>query len=322
MIHIRVIVAMIAVCAGLTARQTPSAPTATNEYRLGPGDEVQIRVLNIEELNPDSSDAFYRVDESGALTAPVVGTIQAGGMSLAELSAEINNRCKKYLRDPQVSVQIKTFKSQPVSVFGCVKTPGVFQLEGGKSIIEVLSLAGGLADNAGATVRITRRTEQGQIPLASAEMQGDGAYSVATLQISELMGGGSRAGGLMVRPYDVITVPNSPTVYVLGCLKKPGGFLLKDHTSMSILQAIAAAEGLDQGAAPARARLLRPRPGTDTKVELPVNVKLIFKGKMPDVALQPDDVLYIPSTSGWKGNAGKVAALLGASATGAMIYRY
>jgi polysaccharide export outer membrane protein len=318
----RVIVAMLLVLAGLPAQQTPTSAAGPSRYRLGPGDEVQIRVMNIEELSPDTFDAFYRVDEDGKLTVPVVGTIQAGGMSLDELTTEINNRCKKYLRDPQVSVQIKTFKSQPVSVFGCVKTPGVFQLEGGKSIIEVLSLAGGLADNAGSTIAITRRVEQGPIPVANAETQGNGEYTVATLKLSDLMGGATQVGGLMVRPYDVITVPTSPTVYVLGCLKKPGGFMLHNHTSMSVLQAIAAAEGLDQGAAPAKARLLRPTPGGDAKMELPIDVKAILKGRTPDVALQPEDILYIPSTSGWKGTTGRVATILGASVTGALIYRY
>jgi polysaccharide export outer membrane protein len=195
------------------ARVPAAGDTKPLQYRLGAGDELVVRVFNLEELSgggvpsaTGASEVSYRLDESGQLALPVIGLLAVGGKTLEQVRAEITARCKQYLKDPQVTVEIKVFKSRPVSVFGQVKTPGVFQLEGRKTIVELLSLAGGLTDSAGAVVQVTRRMSEGPIPLANAEVQDNGAYSTARLSLSDLMAGGP-AATLTARPYDVITVP-------------------------------------------------------------------------------------------------------------------
>ena len=144
---------------------SPEQPDQTRKtYLLGPDDAVTIHALNA----PDMSDKPFRVDADGELKLPMVGRIHAGGLTPEQLEAEITKRLKVYLEEPEVTVSIAEFKSQPVSIVGAVSQPGVHQLEGQKTLVEVLASAGGLRADAGPTLKITRRLEYGRIPLPGA----------------------------------------------------------------------------------------------------------------------------------------------------------
>ena len=137
---------------------TESAPSS---YILGPDDQVTLFVYDIEEI----SDKPMRIDMRGNLSLPLAGRLHAAGLTAGQLEAAIETRLRKFLKDPEVVVSITEFRSQPVSVLGAVTTPGVHQLEGHKTLFEILSMAGGLRSDAGNTVRITRNLEWGAIPL-------------------------------------------------------------------------------------------------------------------------------------------------------------
>src|SRR6185369_8663847 len=109
------------------------------------------------------SGKTQRLDPNGDLRLPMVGRVHAAGMTLEQLEAELSKRLAVYLQDPDVAVTVTEFKSQPVSVIGAVTTSGVHQLEGRKTLIEMLSLAGGVDAEAGATVRIARRVDVGPL---------------------------------------------------------------------------------------------------------------------------------------------------------------
>jgi polysaccharide export outer membrane protein len=103
---------------------------------------------------------------------------------------------------------------------------------------------------------------------------------------------------IQVRPFDVISVPESPIVYVIGEVKKSGGFVLGSRTSMSVLEALSLAEGLQPRASPKSAKILRVSGAAHgTRSEIPVNVGKIMAGKAADVALLPDDILVIPDSA-------------------------
>src|SRR5690349_145748 len=131
-----------------------SLPSANRspQYILGPNDEITILSLHTEEI----SNKPIRISTSGDINHPLVGRIHAGGLTLEQLESEVSQRLKTYVRDPDIAISITQFRSQPVSVFGAVGTPGVIQLEGRKTLIEVLSMAGGLKGEAGSRIRITR----------------------------------------------------------------------------------------------------------------------------------------------------------------------
>ena len=117
---------------------------------------------------PDISGKPQRLDPNGDLRLPIVGRVHAAGLTLDQLEAELTTRLKEFMLEPDVAVTVTEFRSQPVSVIGAVSESGVRQLEGRKTLIEMLSLAGGVTADAGPTLRISRRLDQGPIPLPNA----------------------------------------------------------------------------------------------------------------------------------------------------------
>ena len=127
-----------------------------------------------------------------------------------------------------------------------------------------------------------------------------------------------------MRPNDIISVPRAETIYVLGAVKRAGGFVLNERDALSVLQALSLAEGLDRTASPQKAKILRMAPGTTRRTELPVNLKQIFSGKATDVALQPDDILFIPDSAEKRAALRTLEALMSIGQTagaGVVLYR-
>src|SRR5437867_4360889 len=161
-------------------REQTSATGRLPHYILGPNDEIVILSLHAEEI----ANKPIRITTSGDINLLMIGRIHVAGMTLEALEAEVTERLKAYIRRPDVTINVTQFKSQPVSVFGAVGTPGIVQLEGTKTLIEVLSMAGGVRADAGSRIKITRRIEWGAIPLSTAV--GEREYSVAEVNIRSI----------------------------------------------------------------------------------------------------------------------------------------
>src|SRR6266849_6641543 len=131
----------------------PSAPAVSaREYRIGPEDVLNINIFEAQELNRE-----VRVSAGGEISLPLLGSVRAAGLTPRELEFVLQELLHRtYMKDPHVSVFVREMQSHPVSVMGAVRRPGVFQIRGSKTLLEVLSLAEGLADDAGDTVIILR----------------------------------------------------------------------------------------------------------------------------------------------------------------------
>jgi len=293
--------------------QPPNSPV----YLLGPDDEIVIRALNIREID----EKPIRIDMQGNINVPLLGRLPAAGLSLEQLEAEIAKRLKTYLHEPQVTISVAQFRSQPVSVLGAVGNPGVHQLEGRKTLFEVLSLAGGLRTEAGYTIKITRRKEWGRIPLPAAAEDPTGQFSVAEVSVKSVMEARNPEENILICPHDVISVPRGDMVYVIGAVQRPGGFVLGENESISVLQALSLAQGLQPGAGPQNARILRAAQGSPTRTEIPVDLKKILEGKASDVPLGPEDILLVPE-SGARNIAVRTAQALVAVGTGVAVWRW
>src|SRR5262249_24993209 len=171
------------------------------------------------------------------------------------------------------------------SVLGSVQNPGVHQLQGSKNLFEVLSLAGGLRPDAGAMVKITRRIKWGRIPLPGAADDPTGEFSVASVHVRSILSAANPADNILIRPEDVISVPKADLIYAIGAVRKAGGFVLGEHETISVLQALALAEGLDRLAAAQHGRILRMTDGSPNRIEIPVDLKKILAGTSADVSL-------------------------------------
>ncbi len=275
------------------APASAGAENAPANYILGPDDEITLFVSDVEDL----TNKPVRIDMRGDINLPMAGRVHAAGLTADKLEAEIENRLKKYLQNPDVVVSIKEFRSQPISVLGDIEKPGVHQLEGRKSLFEVLSMAGGLGKDAGNTVKITRKLEWGRIPLPDAKEDPTGKFSIASVNVKSIMDGSDPAANILIKPEDVISVPRADVVYAVGSVKKPGGFPLNQNGSLSTLQVLSLAEGLDKAAAPKKAMIMREVPGTTTRVEIPVDLQKLMAGKSPDLPLRSNDILFVPNSA-------------------------
>ena len=305
---------------GSTAPSPPTTPSADEEpsaYILGPGDMITIRALNVEEI----SEKPVRIGTSGIINFPMIGRIKAAGMTLEQLEAEITSRLKDSVNEPDVAVAVTEYRSQKVSIMGWVNTPGVLHLEGRKTLFEVFSLVGGLKPDAGYSAKITRRSEFGVIPLPDAVVDPTGRYSIATVNLRSIMEARKPEENILVCPFDVISVPKGELVYVIGDVRKSGGFVLSEQEPITALQLLARAEGLEKTAKPQSAKILRSVVGSSTRSEIPVDLKKVLSGKASDVALQTDDILLVPgSKKGALLQTLSTALSIGASST--IIWRY
>ncbi len=205
-----------------TAKLDNTKPQRVPSYVLGPDDQITVFVLEAEEFSKTPT----RIDASGSVNLPMVGRVQAANLTIEQFEAELRQRLSKYIRDPQVTVSVTEFHSQPVSVLGMVNTPGVQQLQGRKTFVEILSMAGGLRPEAAPVAKITRRLEYGRIPLPGAQDDPTGQFSMAELSLRNVLTAAKPEENILIQPFDVISIPKGSVVYVTGEVKKTGGIVL------------------------------------------------------------------------------------------------
>lgn len=301
---------------GQQGTDTPADQSAAG-YVLGPDDQIVIRALDAEEI----SEKPFLIGTDGKINLPMAGRLHAGGLTVTQLETEIASRLKPYIQEPEVSVSVLEFRSQPVSVLGAVNNSGVLQLRGHKTLFEIISAAGGLKTEAGNTIKITRRKEFGPIPLPSAVNDPSGNFSVAEVSLKSVMEARNPQENIDVKPNDVISIPRADLIYVIGAVKRAGGFVLSEREHMSVLQALSMAEGLDRVASGKNARILRPSEGTSTRTEIPVDLNKILTGKRSDVSMQANDILFVPSSGAKNATLRGLEAAI-QTATGVAIWRF
>jgi polysaccharide export outer membrane protein len=289
---------------------------ATKSYVLGPDDQISVHVLNVDEIGPQ----LVRVDMEGNINVALAGRIHAGGLTVELLENEIAQRLKRYVLNPTVSVTIMEYHSQPISILGAVNKPGIHQLQGHKNLYEALSLAEGMRPDAGDQIRITRRKEWGPIPLEGAVTDPSGEYSVASVSIKSVMEATNPKENIELKPNDVILIPKASMVYVVGSVRRPGGFVLSEKATLSVLQAVSLAEGLDRTSSPRKAVILRSATGNAPGAEVPIDVSKILSGKAKDMPLRANDILFIPNSAA-KSIALRAAEAMVQAGTGMAIYR-
>jgi polysaccharide export outer membrane protein len=304
---IAIVVSSAAISLALAQSPAPAAGTTTMpavsgienkgaSYILGAGDLILVHASNVPEL----ADKPFRIDLNGIVNLPVAGRLQATGLTVQELEGEVAKRLRIFLEEPDVAISVSEFQSQPVSIFGEVGTPGVHQLQGRKTLIELLSLAGGVKAEAGPTVRITRRMEFGRIPLPGATDDASGKFNVAELDLKPLVAAKTPEKDIQIQPYDVISVPKAEFVYVAGDVTKSGSLVLADKRSMSIMEALSSSGGVTKTSEPKKARILRTLPGTAIRSQVPVDIARIMNGKSSDIDLLAGDILFVPSSNAKK----------------------
>lgn len=289
--------------AGAPAFAAPAQAASTQDrqgekvsYIIGAGDLIAVHASNV----PDLTDKSVRIDMNGYINLPMAGRVQAAGLTVEALEAAVAARLKVYLEEPDVTISVTEYQSQPVSVIGEVAVPGVHQLQGRKTLVEILALAGGPRPGAGPTVRITRRLEYGRIPLPGATDDSTGKFSVASLDLKPLVQASAPQTDIEILPYDIISVPKAELIYIAGDVTRSGPVPLQERSSMSIMEALSSTGGVTKTSDTKRGRILREVPGRKIRDQIPVDIEKITKGKSPDVELLAGDILVVPSSTSKK----------------------
>lgn len=261
--------------------------TPAVDYKIGPADVLSVSVIDAPEFG-----GKFRVSDTGSIEIPgVAAPIHAEGQTSSELAQSIREALivAKQLRDPHVSVFVDEYHGRTITVLGAVTKPSTYPLTKHTNILEALSLAGGTLPNSGNTVTIVRGS-------ATAEATNTAPGSVQIVQMSDLVSGKDLAGSIEVRNGDVVNVSSAQLVYVVGAVTKPGGYTMSDVSSgVSVVQAVALAEGL-KSVASHHALIVRQSTSEKSRLEIPVDLGEMMTGKIADVLLAPNDILYVPKS--------------------------
>jgi len=266
-------------------------------YRIGPGDELDVRVFRRAALS-----RTVRVDNYGKIRLPFLQEMPAACFTEAQLAGQVAEKYKKYIRDPQVDVLVKEYRSQPVAVIGAVNQPGRFQLQRRARALELITFAGGPRTTAvGGVVHIIHNGELDHCAQTGAKNQtenGENGNSVfpaiTSIKLSEMMAGTADSNPF-VQPGDVISVPEADQIFVTGFVNRPGPFPMTP--GLTLTQAVALAGGVNPEGSIGRVRLIRGTPGKGERKETLYNLHEVHSRKIQDVALTANDIVEIPSST-------------------------
>ena len=264
--------------------------TIRPNYVLGPNDQILVRAPEAEEID----NRPFRIDGDGNINMPLVGHIHAGGMSLQELEADLVKRLREYIREPQVFVTVVQFRSEPVFFVGLFTRPGIYPLQGNRSLLEMLATVGGTVQGASRHIKLTRKAEYGTIPLPDAIYDPEKKVSTVEISLGSLSQSLNPAENILLQPYDQISVGRNEMVYLNGEVTRVGGIELGERDSISIAQALTQVGGMSREAKKGKVRILRPIEGTSRRALIEVDVAQLFEGKGIDVPLLPGDIVYVP----------------------------
>ena len=259
--------------AGDAAEPRTKSPDASAPL-IGSGDEVDIAIFGAPDLSTHA-----RVSSDGYIFMPLIGDVQVAGLTSrqAEMAIAARLRRNNIVNNPQVSVYVKDYTSSGISVVGQVAKPGIYSPLGPHRLLDVLQAAGGLTEKAASEASISHR---------------DGGSAI-TVQLPNNPGEMAR-NNVELLPGDTVVVPSASIVYVLGEVNKPGGYILNSSGSTTVLRVLAAAGGPTRIAGIGGTKMIRRTPSG--LHELPIPLKDIVHAKVADIPLEPDDILYIPSS--------------------------
>jgi len=268
---------------------------------IGPGDTVHILVFQTPDL-----EQHVRVTDAGEVPLILGGNAKIAGLTPDQAGHAIEKILidGHFMYEPKVTVTVEAYTTQKVNIFGEVKAPGAYDIGTPRTIVEVLTMAGGLSDAANRRILIERHSTHDKVPFF---VSNDPNVALNT------------GAEVKIYPGDTIVVPKADIVYVIGDVARPGGYTMNNNkTDISVLELVARAGGTNHSAVPSHARLIRKQ--GDQYVEIPIPLSQMQKGKRADLAMQPNDIIYVPFS--YLRNAAINATGVVASLGSAAIYQF
>lgn len=246
-----------------------AAPAAAVNYVLGPRDIISITVYEQKDL-----DVEARIAEDGQVNLPLIGQVTAAGRTVKSFEADLEAKYSEYIYGPQVTVFIKEYHSLEVSVLGEVKKPGLYQLSGDSTLMELASQVGGFTHEAGGTLVILRPSKEP-----------GGKTEAIIIDTEKLLGGDGAAQNIKIYDGDTINVPKADVFFVFGEVKKPGSYKMESDVAHTVIKAISIAGGFTDMAAKKSIKITR-EVGAQT---------MEFKADM-HTQVQPHDIIVVPES--------------------------
>jgi len=280
--------------------------------RVGNDDLLGITVYDSPELT-----RTVRVDATGNIRLPMLQKpVKAAGLYPADLESAIAAALidDHVLVDPVVTVTIAEFRSRPISVVGAVKNPITFQASGTVTLLDAISQAGGLTEDAGPEILVSEKPTAGV---------GDHTDLVRRIPVRGLIDAVDPSLNLVLQGGEEVRVPEAGKFYVLGNVHEPGAFTITDNSQGTVLKALAMAKGLDHFSGKI-AYIYRSESSRTERQEIPIELKKIMERKAPDVPLLANDILYVPEATGRKATLGTLdrMSMIGASVGTTLLYIY
>lgn len=240
--------------------------TTAADYILGPGDVVKITVYDHNDLL-----TIARISDDGYIIMPLLGQVRVQDKTIPQSANHIAKLLADgYIINPQVNIFVQEFRSKKAIVLGHVNRPGLIEMSGPITLLELISQAGGLSEDFGETATIKRK--------------GGGANKVVTVDLKSLIEGGDLSQNIQIQDGDTLYVSKAGMCYVTGEVKSPNAY--KCSGNITILKLITLAGGFTGKAAKSSVRVVRMINGKKT----------LFEDVEMDMLVQPDDVIIVPES--------------------------
>jgi polysaccharide export outer membrane protein len=296
------------------ASRTAGAPGAIavelgRDYEIGARDVIDVAVDDAPELS-----GVYEVNAAGTFLMPYLGRVRAAGVTPEALAERIADGLRgRYIKSPSVFVSVRQFRSRSFFIQGSVRSPGVYQLEGTPTLLRLISLAGGLTPDHGSSANILREHAAPEPEPSGTDGAAPAERAVDVISVKLAGVFASDTDAAVLRPGDIVDVPQAAVFFVAGEVRSPGSFRLKEGTTLR--QAISLAQGMTVRAASGRGVIFREDPAGGKRTEIAVDIGDVMQGKRDDVAIHENDIIIVPNSKAKTVGSALLAALgLGAAA--------
>lgn len=251
----------------------------SEDYFIGSEDLLEIEAYNVEELKKT-----VRVNSQGEIGLPLVGILNVKGLTTSEAEKLIARKLEKYVEETLVTVFVKEYKSQRISVIGAVNKSQVFAVTGQRYLLDMLMMAEGVAKDAGSICYIIRPMLKNSSANRSETM---------VVDLEELLINGNLSLNIPVFAGDVINVPKGGIFFVDGSVRMPGAYNMKGKTNLA--QAISMAQGVNSDANLSDIRIFRENDKSEREVVV-ADYDAIRNGKQPDILIAENDIIIVPQS--------------------------
>jgi polysaccharide export outer membrane protein len=267
------------------------SPTDEEDYIIGPEDLLEIRVFEQPDLSGE-----VRVSLKGYIRVlPFPEPIKAAGYTEHQLADILREKLAMLLKNPQVVVRVKESRSRFVAVIGAVRKPDRYEVVRGTRLLTLLAAAGGLTENAGNTVHIIRTGKRPARAENEGEPSSEAEPRLEVVDLRQLLSGRWELVNLLIYPGDIVSVPEADQIFVTGNVMNPNAFRIRGD--MTLTKALALAGGLRPHSQKNKVTILRLVPGRSERAEIVVDLEKVEKDQVKDVPLEPNDIVFVPSSS-------------------------